>query len=69
MHDTHMRYIHTQDIDACVLALGAKGLKSVLTSSAPLALACPELAAASTLGAVDVVSVRIWLDRCATYGT
>lgn len=50
-------------LDGCVLALGAKGMKSVVSGSPSLARACPELSASAALGAIDVVSCRIWLDR------
>mmetsp|Transcript_24044 Transcript_24044/g.31191 ORF Transcript_24044/g.31191 Transcript_24044/m.31191 type:complete len:571 (-) Transcript_24044:387-2099(-) len=51
------------DVDGCVLALGSRGMKSVVSQSPELALKCPELSKAASLGAIDVVSVRIWLDR------
>jgi len=51
------------ELDACVLALGAKGLKAVMGSSPTLARAAPELCRASALGGIDVVSVRLWLDK------
>jgi uncharacterized protein with NAD-binding domain and iron-sulfur cluster len=50
------------DCDAVVLALGAGGMKRVLASSTELSKAAPDLAAAASLNAIDVVSVRIWLD-------
>ena len=50
-------------LDACVLAVGPKGLKAIVPQSPALARLAPELAAASTLGSVDVVAVRLWLDR------
>lgn len=50
------------DVDAVVLALGAKGMASVMESSTACASAAPELARAGSLGAIDVVSVRLWLD-------
>jgi uncharacterized protein with NAD-binding domain and iron-sulfur cluster len=46
-----------------VLALGAKGMKSVVQGSPALARRAPELCAAASLDAIDVISVRLWLDR------
>ena len=51
------------DVDAVVLAVGAKGLNALMTHSPSCAEAVPELVTAGTLGAIDVVSVRLWLDR------
>ena len=51
------------DVDAVVLAVGAKGMKALMTQSPSCADALPELVAAGSLGAIDVVSVRLWLDR------
>ena len=49
--------------DAVVFALGAKGMKSVVSNSPTLARVAPEFSAAASLGAIDVVAVRLWLDR------
>lgn len=51
------------EVDACVLALGAKGMKNVVQGSPVLARRVPELSRAASLGGVDVVAARIWLDR------
>ena len=51
------------DIDGVVFALGAKGMKSVVSNSPVLARVAPEFSAAASLGAIDVVATRIWLDR------
>ena len=51
------------DVDAVVLAVGAKGLRAVMAQSPDCVQVAPELAAAAELGAIDVVSVRLWLDR------
>ena len=53
----------TLAVDAVVLALGATGLKAVLRGSPALAKGAPDLAAAAALDAIDVVAVRIWLDK------
>mmetsp|Transcript_35297 Transcript_35297/g.82467 ORF Transcript_35297/g.82467 Transcript_35297/m.82467 type:complete len:595 (+) Transcript_35297:65-1849(+) len=53
---------HLEDLDACVLALGSKGMKSVVGGSPALARKCEELSKAAALQAIDVVSVRLWLD-------
>lgn len=52
-----------QDLDGVVLALGTKGMAALLRGSPNLARRCPELAKAGSLGGIDVVSTRIWLDR------
>ena len=51
------------DVDAVVLAVGAKGMRAVMAGSPACAAAAPELVTAGSLGAIDVVSVRLWLDR------
>jgi len=51
------------EADACVLALGVRGLQGVVAQSPALAKRCPEVAAASGLGGIDVMAVRLWLDR------
>ncbi len=58
-----MTAAHLGDLSGCVLALGAKGMKAVMGGSPSLALAAPELSAAASLGGIDVISVRLWLDR------
>jgi len=57
------REITLPDLDACVLALGSGGLKSVMRGSPALARAAPELRRASSLNGIDVISCRLWLDR------
>jgi len=49
-------------LSGCVLALGSKGLKSVMRGSPALAVRSPELCAAASLDAIDVIAVRLWLD-------
>ena len=49
-------------LDGVVLALGAKGMRAVVGGSPELAAACPELCKAASLGAIDVLACRIWLD-------
>jgi uncharacterized protein with NAD-binding domain and iron-sulfur cluster len=51
------------DADAVVLALGAKGMRGVVAGSPALARLAPELTKAASLGGIDVVTTRIWLDR------
>jgi len=55
--------VKSMGVDACVLALGSKGMKAVVQGSPQLASKVPELSRAASLGAVDVVAARIWLDR------
>ena len=51
------------DVDAVVLAVGARGLGSLMAASPECAALAPELLRAGELGAIDVVSVRLWLGR------
>jgi len=51
------------DVDAVVLAVGARGMGSLMAASPQCAALAPELLRAGELGAIDVVSVRLWLDR------
>ena len=51
------------DVNAVVLAVGSKGIRSIMSQSPECRDAAPELVAAGSLGAIDVVSVRLWLDR------
>ena len=51
------------EVDAVVLAVGAKGLQSLMAQSPELSAAAPELVGAASLGSIDVVSARLWLDR------
>ncbi len=51
------------NIDAVVLALGVKGMHSLMTQSPECHDALPELVSAGSLGTIDVVSTRLWLDR------
>ena len=51
------------DVDAVVLAVGAKGMGALMAQSPDCGALAPELVQAGTLGSIDVVSVRLWLDR------
>jgi len=51
-----------EGVDGCVLAVGSKGMKAIISGSKELALQCPELSKAASLGAIDVISIRIWMD-------
>ena len=51
------------NVDAVVLAVGAKGMRALMAKSPHCAQLAPELKRAGSLGAIDVVSVRLWLDR------
>jgi uncharacterized protein with NAD-binding domain and iron-sulfur cluster len=51
------------DADAVVLAVGVRGLKALMAQSPELSQAAPELVGAASLGSIDVVSARLWLDR------
>merc|ERR1719253_1828305 len=50
------------DVDGVILALGCKGMESVVRSSPGLA-SFPEFSSAASLRGIDVISCRIWLDR------
>lgn len=50
-------------VDAVVLAVGAKGMGALMANSPECAALSPELVQAGNLNAIDVVSVRLWLDR------
>ena len=52
-----------EDVDAVVLAVGSKGMRALMAGSPACAAAAPELVTAGALDAIDVVSVRLWLDR------
>ena len=49
------------DIDGIILALGCKGMESVVRSSPDLAR-LPVFSYAASLRGIDVISVRLWLD-------
>lgn len=51
-----------KDLDGCVLALGAGGMRAVVAGTPELARRCPNLAAAGSLKGVDVMACRLWLD-------
>ena len=52
-----------EDVDACVLAVGAKGLKGIMANSPALAARSPELSRAASLNSIDVIAARLWLDK------
>ena len=58
--------VSIEDITASVLAVGAKGMKSIMAKSPALAFASPELSKASSLNSIDVIACRFWLDRNVT---
>ena len=51
------------NVDAVVLAVGSKGMGALMANSPECAALTPELVRAGSLDAIDVVSVRLWLDR------
>ena len=55
--------ISTMDVDGIVLALNGKGMSAVMANSPDLAQYKTFSKAASMANGVDVISVRIWLDR------
>ena len=50
-------------VDAVVLALGAKGLSAVMKGSPELSRSSPQLSKAATLGSIDCIACRLWLDK------
>ena len=50
-------------VDAVVLAVGAKGMRALMSQSSVCGELAPELVRAGSLGSIDVVSIRLWLDR------
>uniref|UniRef100_A0A7S4AGI9 Amine oxidase domain-containing protein n=1 Tax=Pseudo-nitzschia australis TaxID=44445 RepID=A0A7S4AGI9_9STRA len=55
--------VSTMDVDGIVLALNGKGMSAVMANSPDLAQYKTFSKAASMANGVDVISVRIWLDR------
>lgn len=51
-----------EDVDGVILALGCKGMQSVVRSSPDLAR-LPVFSKAASLSGIDVISVRLWLDK------
>ena len=54
---------NTVSPDGVVLAVGSKGLKAILSESPGLAEASPMLTRAATMGSIDCIAVRLWLDQ------
>jgi len=52
-----------EDLDAVVLALGAGGMRAVMSGSPEVARRCPNLSAAGSLKGIDVMSCRLWLTK------
>eukprot|EP00808_Paulinella_micropora_P027285 g19816.t1 len=50
-------------VDGVVLALGVNGLKSVMAGSPALAARSLQISKAASLGSIDCLSVRLWLDK------
>lgn len=55
--------VSTMDVDGVVLALNGKGMSAVMANSPDLAQYKTFSKAASMANGVDVISVRLWLDR------
>ena len=64
-YDGNSRTTTTKElaVDGAVLALGAKGLSAVMRGSPALSRASPQLSRASTMGSIDCISCRLWLDK------
>ncbi len=52
-----------ETVDAVVLAVGAKGMGALMSQSPACSELASELVRAGSLGSIDVVSIRLWLDR------
>ena len=50
-------------LDGVVLALGSKGLKSVMAGSPELSYTSSQLTKAASMGSIDCISCRIWLNK------
>mmetsp|Transcript_5246 Transcript_5246/g.15252 ORF Transcript_5246/g.15252 Transcript_5246/m.15252 type:complete len:331 (-) Transcript_5246:156-1148(-) len=55
--------VSSMDVDGIVLALNGKGMSAVMANSPDLAQYSTFSKAASMANGVDVISVRLWLDR------
>jgi len=53
--------VEINDVDGVILALGCKGMESVINSSPDLAR-LPVFSKAASLKGIDVISVRLWFD-------
>jgi hypothetical protein len=51
------------NIDGVILAVGSKGLSNILNGSPELSRLSPRLTKAATLGSIDCISCRIWLNE------
>ena len=49
--------------DGIVLAVGAKGLRAILSQSPTLTKSSAMLSRAATMGSIDCIAVRLWLDK------
>ncbi|MDP6170608.1 MAG: FAD-dependent oxidoreductase [Prochlorococcaceae cyanobacterium ETNP2_MAG_10] len=69
IHSVETRSVKTgstgviDDVDAVVLAVGARGMGALMAQSPECGALAPELVLAGTLGSIDVMSIRLWLDR------
>ncbi len=62
--DTKSGYtIKIDEVKGCCLAIGANGLKNILSNSPEVAKVSPELARAASLNSISCISTRLWLDR------
>lgn len=52
-----------EEVDGVIMALGCNGLRQVIRNSPQLARRSKTFSYASTLNGIDVMSVRLWLDR------
>lgn len=61
--DTKTKTVETlEDVEGVILALGCKGMEAVVKSSPDLAR-LPVFSKAASLKGIDVISVRLWLDK------
>ena len=59
----HIAVLHAADVSGTDWAMSIGGTQAVMRNSPEMSRICPELAAAASLGSIDVLATRIWLDR------
>lgn len=52
-----------ENIDGLILAVGASGLKNILSNSPEISFKSQQLTKAASLNSISCISARIWLDR------
>ena len=55
--------VKIDEVVGCCLAVGANGLKNILSSSPEVARVSPELARAASMNSISCISTRLWIDK------